>query len=201
MTAITLLAPNQQDASVDKINGPLDMFFGCVGALFYIMNQDDVQISIAAMKASGNGHIPLGDVLTNGSNIQLRTYAAELAGMAAIGVVHSQLADPETAPPPELADYFYAVAKHGLDSAISFSPLRAMKICSLLGMYNIVVKATVALAYIGLGLSLPRNQKISLKTCPPGWSLSYYEDIRRTYRTLVHLQCWLSASLDHDQIR
>ncbi|CAN9110090.1 unnamed protein product [Alternaria alternata] len=148
MTAITLLAPNQQDASVDKINGPLDMFFGCVGALFYIMNKDDVQISIAAMKASGNGHIPLGDVLTNGSNIQLRTYAAELAGMAAIGVVHSQLADPETAPPPELADYFYAVAKHGLDSAISFSPLRAMKICSLLGMYNIVVKATVALAYI-----------------------------------------------------
>ena len=100
MTAVTLLAPNQQDASVDKINGPLDMFFGCVGALFYIMNQDDVQISIAAMKASGNGHIPLGDVLTNGSNIQLRTYAAELAGMAAIGVVHSQLADPETAPPP-----------------------------------------------------------------------------------------------------
>ena len=207
MTAITLLAPNQQDASVDKIDGPLDMFFGCVGALFYIMNKDDVQISIAAMKASGNGHIPLGDVLTNGSNIQLRTYAAELAGMAAIGVVHSQLADPETAPPPELADYFYAVAKHGLDSAISFSPLRAMKICSLLGMYNIVVKATVALAYIGmilhlnisigsvttyqfpeLGLSLPRNQKISLKTCPPGWSLSYYEDIRRTYRTLVHLQ-------------
>lgn len=66
MTAVTLLAPNQQDASVDKINGPLDMFFGCVGALFYIMNQDDVQISIAAMKASGNGHIPLGDVLTNG---------------------------------------------------------------------------------------------------------------------------------------
>ncbi|RYO02259.1 hypothetical protein AA0120_g409 [Alternaria tenuissima] len=217
MTAVTLLAPNQQDASVDKINGPLDMFFGCVGALFYIMNQDDVQISIAAMKASGNGHIPLGDVLTNGSNIQLRTYAAELAGMAAIGVVHSQLADPETAPPPELADYFYAVAKHGLDSAISFSPLRAMKICLLLGMYNIVVKATVALAYIGmilhlnisignvttyhfpeLGLSLPRNQKISLKTCPPGWSPSYYEDIRRTYRTLVHLQCWLSASLDHD---
>ncbi|KAH8643551.1 hypothetical protein IG631_01014 [Alternaria alternata] len=217
MMAITLLAPNQQDAFVDKINGPLDMFFGCVGALFYIMNKDDVQISIAAMKASGNGHIPLGDVLTNGSNIQLRTYAAELAGMAAIGVVHSQLADPETAPPPELADYFYAVAKHGLDSAISFSPLRAMKICSLLGMYNIVVKATVALAYIGmilhlnisirsvttyqfpeLGLSLPRNQKISLKTCPPGWSLGYYEDIRRTYRTLVHLQCWLSASLDHD---
>ncbi|CAG5149096.1 uncharacterized protein ALTATR162_LOCUS2297 [Alternaria atra] len=217
VTGIALLAPNQQDASVDKINGPLEMFFNCVGALFYIMNRDDVQISITALKASGNGHTPLGDMFNNGSRTQLRTYAAELAGMAAIGVVHSQLADPATAPPPELADYFYAVAKHGLDSAISYSPLRAMKVCALLGMYNIVVKATVALAYIGmirnlnipirnvtanylpeLGLSLPRNHKISLAQCPPGWSPGYYDDIRRTHRTLVHLQCWLSASLDYD---
>jgi hypothetical protein len=29
-----------------------------------------------------------------------------------------------------------------------------MKVCALLGMYNIVVKATVALAYIGMTLSL-----------------------------------------------
>jgi hypothetical protein len=82
-----------------------------------------------------------------------------------------------------------------------------MKVCALLGMYNIVVKATVALAYIGmipnlntpirnitanylpeLGLSLPRNHRISLAQCPPGWSPGYYDDIRRTHRTLVHLQ-------------
>ncbi|KAG9192483.1 hypothetical protein G6011_11217 [Alternaria panax] len=203
VTGIVLLAPDQQYASIDKINGPLDMFFNCVGALFYIMNRDDVQVSITAIEASGNGQTPLGHVFNNGSSIQLRTYAAELAGMAshtlaAIGVIHFQLADPATAPPPELADYFYAVAKHGLDSAISYSPLRAMRVCALLGMYNIVVKATVALAYIELGLSLPRNHKISLKHCPPGWSPSYYEDICRTHRTLVHLRCWLSASLDYD---
>ncbi|KAL1800093.1 hypothetical protein ACET3X_000435 [Alternaria dauci] len=172
LTAVTLLAPNQKDASVDKIDGSLEMFFDCVGALFYVMNKDDVQVSIAAMKASGNSHIPLGDVFINGNNIQLRTYAVELAGMAAIGVVHFQLADPATAPPPEFTDYFYAVAKHGLDSAISFNPLRAMKLCALLSMYNIVFKATVALAYIELGLSLPRNHKISLKQCPPDWSLN-----------------------------
>lgn len=81
VTGIALLAPNQQDASVDKINGPLEMFFNCVGALFYIMNRDDVQISITALKASGNGHTPLGDMFNNGSRTQLRTYAAELAGM------------------------------------------------------------------------------------------------------------------------
>jgi hypothetical protein len=149
IAGITLLAPNQNDANLDKIAGALDMFFNCVGALFYVMNRVDVEASIAALKASGNGHIPLGNVFSNGSTIQLRTYAAEIAGMASIGVIHSQLADPTTAPPPELADYFYAVAKHGLDSAILYDPLRAMNVCALLGMYNIVVKARVALAYIG----------------------------------------------------
>jgi hypothetical protein len=125
-----------------------------VGALFYVVNRNDVEVSIAAMKASGNGHTSLGDMLNNVSKTQLRTYAAELAGMAAIGVVHSQLADPATAPPPELADYFSAVAKHGLDSAISYCPIRAMRVCALLGMYNFVVKATVALAYVGMILNV-----------------------------------------------
>ncbi|KAI4928432.1 uncharacterized protein J4E92_005918 [Alternaria infectoria] len=198
VTGITLLAPNHENASVSNVHGPLEMFFNCVGALFYIMNRNDVQACIEAIKASGNENMPLGHMFSNGSTIELRTYAAEIAGMASIGVIHSQLADPTKAPPPELADYFYAVAKHGLDSAILYDPLRAMNVCALLGMYNIVVKATVALAYIELGLSLPRNRKISLETCPPDWSPSYYDDIRRTHMTLVHLQCWLSASLDYN---
>ena len=149
VTGIALLSPTQQSATVDGLHGPLEMFFNCVGALFYIMNREEVQTRIATMTASGNNHTPLGNFFSNGSSLQLRTYAAELAGMAAIGVVHSQLADPATAPPADLADYFYAVAKHGLDSAILYNPLRAMKVCALVGMYNIVVKATVALAYIG----------------------------------------------------
>ncbi|KAI4955230.1 hypothetical protein J4E91_001088 [Alternaria rosae] len=197
VTGITLVAPHHDSASVSKIHGPLEMFFNCVGALFYVMNRDDVQSDIEAIKAAGNENIPLGNMFSNGSTIRIRTYAAELAGMAAIGVIHSQLADPMKAPPPELADYFYAVAKHGLDSAILYDPFRAMNVCALLGMYNIVVKATVALAYIELGLSLPRNRKICLEKCPPDWSPAYYDDIRRTHTTLVHLQCWLNASLDY----
>ncbi|KAF1835148.1 hypothetical protein BDW02DRAFT_588352 [Decorospora gaudefroyi] len=167
-----LVSPSQKNATVDDLQGPLNMFFNCVGALFYIMNRDEVQATMARMTASGNNHTALGDFFSSGSSLQLRTFAAELAGMASIGVVHSQLADPATAPPAELADYFYTVAKHGLDSAILYNPLRAMKVCALVGMYNIVVKATVALAYIELGLSLARNQKLNLKECPPGWSTS-----------------------------
>lgn len=148
-TNIALVSPAQDAATVENLEGPMNMYFNCVGALFYIMNRSDVQTKIEAMVKSGNNRTPLGNFSGNGSSLQLKTYAAELAGMAAIGVVHSQLADPKNAPPAELADYFYAVCKHGLDSAILHNPLGAMKVCALLAMYNIVVKATVALAYAG----------------------------------------------------
>jgi hypothetical protein len=75
--------------------------------------------------------------------------AAELAGMASIGIVHAQLANPTTAPLAELGEYFYAVAKLGLDTAIVYNPLRAVKLCTLIAMYNIIIHATVALAYLG----------------------------------------------------
>ncbi|KNG46271.1 nitrate assimilation regulatory protein nira [Stemphylium lycopersici] len=165
-TGVTLVSSAQASATVASLQSPLDMFFDCVGALFYIVTRNEAASSIATIEASGNHHTPLGVFFSNGSSLKLRTLSAELSGMAAIGVVHSQLADPSTAPPAELADYFYAVAKHGLDSVILYNPLRAMK--------------------------------LDLKACPQDWSATTYEDIRRTHRTLVHLQCWLSASLDHN---
>lgn len=164
-TGVTLISSAQASATVGSLQSPLDMFFDCVGALFYIVTRNEAASSIATIEASGNHHTPLGAFFSNGSSLELRTLSAELSGMAAIGVVHSQLADPSTAPPAELADYFYAVAKHGLDFAILYNPLRAMKVCALLGMYNIVVKATIALAYIGTASASKNLTVWMLMTC------------------------------------
>jgi hypothetical protein len=133
-------------ATVRGLEGPLEWFFNCVGGLFYIMNKDDVTRSIQSIQEI---ELPLGDIIATENNLAVSTSAAELAGMAAIGVVHAQLANPATAPPPGLADYFYKVAKLGLDNAIQYDGLRAAKICALLAMYNVIVHATVSLAYLG----------------------------------------------------
>jgi hypothetical protein len=92
----------------------------------------------------------IGDIVAANKDAHTTTIAGGLAGMASIGVVHAQLADPATAPPAELADYFYAVAKLSLDVAIEHNPLHAVKICALIAMYNIIVHATVSLAYLGM---------------------------------------------------
>ncbi|KAJ4373412.1 hypothetical protein N0V83_003707 [Neocucurbitaria cava] len=136
-------------ATVNGLDGSLEMFFNCVGLLFYIMKREDVQLNIQAIRAAGHAHTPLGDIVNNGSGLGLATMVSELAGMAAIGVVHAQLADPVSAPPSRLADYFYAVAKQGLDFAIRNNPLRAMKVAALVAMYNVALHAQVALAYTG----------------------------------------------------
>lgn len=138
-----------EHAIVNGLDGLLEWFFNCVGALFYIMNRNEVQQKMEALRASPDAYTPLGDLVASGKDLHIATIAAELAGMASIGVVHAQLADPATAPPANLADYFYAVAKMGLDAAIESNPSRAVKICALLSMYNIVVHAKVALAYLG----------------------------------------------------
>jgi hypothetical protein len=133
-------------ATVQGLEGPLQWFFNCVGALFYITNKEEVKKDIESLDEV---HVSLGDIVTSNKDLKKITIAAELAGMASVGVVHAHLAKSATAPPVELADYFYTVAKLGLDASIRYDPLRAVKICALLAMYNVIVHATVALAYLG----------------------------------------------------
>jgi hypothetical protein len=192
-----------QHATVRDLVGPLEWFFNCVGALFYIMGPEEVDENIQRIQ---HVQVPLGDIVLANEDPKMTTIAAGLAGMAAIGVVHATLADPTTAPPAELADYFYGVAKDGLDAAIECNPLGAVKICALVAMYNIIVHATVALSYLGtsrrasnalayfaytlqdLGISLARRFGIDASTPTAGLSRAEFDNRSRTYRTLVHLQ-------------
>lgn len=51
--------------------------------------------------------------------------------------------------PPEHGDYFLNITKQLLEECIADVPLRAMKVCALIAMCNIVNKATAAFAYVG----------------------------------------------------
>lgn len=205
----SLLAPNpHSQAKVQELDSQFDMFFNCVGILFYVLDREVVRDNIKAVVAAGGDKMPLAQFLGPETSLEMKTLASELAGMAAMGIVHSQLAFPDTAPPVGLADYLYTVAKHGLDFAIMYDPLRAMKLCALLTLYNIISNATVALAYTGktiritssssfadqhqeLGLSLARNHGFKHDVRPEGWSVSEYEDVRRSHRTLIHMHWYV----------
>jgi hypothetical protein len=68
----------------------------------------------------------------------------EACGIAAIGSRYSR-----SQISPEHGNYYFSTARQLLDECIERTPLRAVKVCAILAMCNIVNKATVALAYIG----------------------------------------------------
>jgi hypothetical protein len=75
--------------------------------------------------------------------------------MAAIGTLYLRIpTDLEWHPSTEMAEYFYSLAKHLLDYCVQTCPLRAMKTCSLLAMYNVGLRATVSLSYVGIVVCL-----------------------------------------------
>lgn len=90
------------------------------------------------------------DVYQNGTGDTSKASMSELCAIAAVGCQY--LHDDSLF---ELRQAFYDVAKSFLDDCIESNPLRAMKVCTLLAMYNIMGKSTVALTYISTSLLSP----------------------------------------------
>jgi hypothetical protein len=159
-------ASSAEDITLRKLDRLLNTFFDIIGKLFHVARRDEVFATLETLREASHRETRLADLVTPACDMQLRTEVSELAGMAAIGVVHAQLTDPTSSPPIELADYLYTMAKCGLDCAIQQDPLRAMKIAALLSMYNIVVHSTVALTYAGMPLR-------RLSTMQPDFELTF----------------------------
>lgn len=72
---------------------------------------------------------------------------AALCELCGIGAIASRYDREQLS--PDFGDYCYNVAKQLLDDCLEMSPLASMKVCALLGLVNLLNKATVALAYLG----------------------------------------------------
>lgn len=136
-------------ATVATVKRAVQMFFDCTGLLFHVYEEDQVDQKV--QEALGSITKPeetlFLDVLKQNSS--MRITFAELAGMAGVGILYLRTSKETPLFPRGLAQHFYDITRWLLDSAVEQNPLRAMKVCVLLSMYNIALKATVALMYIG----------------------------------------------------
>ncbi|KAL1639741.1 hypothetical protein SLS58_007639 [Diplodia intermedia] len=108
------------------------VFHQCTGLLFLVFT-----------KAQGGA--ALQEVQDNDDAAISKASICEVCAMAALGAQYSQGRISS-----ENGHYFYNVARQYLDDAIAADPLRAMKACALLAMYNILKKASVSLVYVGM---------------------------------------------------
>lgn len=80
----------------------------------------------------------------------------------------------------------HRMARILLDDVIEESPLEAAKCCALFALYNVMSKATVALAYLEIGMDLMQRENSPALHCV---SLSQHErlDRKKAWRCLMFL--------------
>lgn len=168
----------------------VDSFFNSSGRLFHVFSREQV------MRCHKDVFMNEGCTMA-----KQKTAICCLAAVAAVGVQYNG-DDFDVG-----ADaVFYDVARHFFENLVEEQPLDAIKACTMLAMYNILNKATVSLAYIGLwpngvlvccltdsvvvdiGLSMSKRHSLNDKLYHhPSLSPEEWADYRRAWRSLMFL--------------
>ncbi|KAM7214844.1 hypothetical protein V8F06_009752 [Rhypophila decipiens] len=162
----------------------IQSFYSSSGKLFHVFSREQVDVYYKSVFGLG---------LDGRPNTNNRIALCSLAAVAAVGIQYNP-ADFEKG--SEVV--FYDVARHYFAHVVEEKPLDAIKVCTMLAMYNILSKTTVSLAYVEAGLNLSRRHSLHIGECKPS-SISDVDwvDYRRAWRTLLFISSWLSSTLGY----
>ncbi|KXX73636.1 Nitrogen assimilation transcription factor nit-4 [Madurella mycetomatis] len=163
---------------VDFTKAGVESFFSFSGKLFHVFSQQDTErFSKTIFGLDGR------------PDISQKVAICCLCAVAAVGIQYNCKEFERGS-----EEVFYDVSRHFFSDVLEQRPLDAIKVCTLYALYNIMNKATVALAYVEVGLSMSRKQATSHAS---SLSISESVDFRRTWRTLVFFSSWLSSTLGY----
>jgi hypothetical protein len=155
-------------------------FHECSGKLFHVCDEDEIEASYDHVFHNPDGDLP--------SAVSL----CRLSALAAVGCLYMKGKEGD-----KLKQTFYHIAKSLLDSCIETDPLISSTFCTLVSMYNIMSRATVALVYIELGISLCRRFQVHTVCRPPTLSEERWKSGKRAWRTLIFAGAWISATIGY----
>ncbi|KAK4187014.1 hypothetical protein QBC35DRAFT_385935 [Podospora australis] len=168
--------------SAKSVSDGVQSFFGSSGKLFHVFSPEQAQEyywTVFGLKG-----LP---------NVKERKAICCLCIIAAIGVQYNPSDFEQGAD-----ELLYNVARRFFTDVMEESPLEAIKVCTLLAMYNVMNKATAALAYIEVGLSMSKRQSENTGVAHPALlSQAEWVDFRKTWRTLMFFSSWLSSTLGY----
>lgn len=169
----------------------VDAFFSCSGKLFHVFTAEQVAVYHHAVFAGGSSAV--------------QTSGPMVCCLMAVAAIGAQYVEGILSRDSEVL--LYDAARHNLEDVLEHRPYDAIKVCTLLCMYNVLNKTTAALAYSGtilfafssfssfyclltarleIGLAMCRRFGLHLKHGrQPSMSEDVWIDYRRTWRTLV----------------
>ncbi|KAI0969368.1 hypothetical protein F4678DRAFT_440212 [Xylaria arbuscula] len=161
----------------------IDGFFSCSGKLFHVFSQDQVSSLVDSV---------YGEV--DGQSKDLKADIGSLMAVAAVGSQYTNAIEEND----EVGETFYNIAKFYLEDVITQRPLEAIKVCTLLCMYNVFSKTTASLAYSDAGLGICDRYGLHCQRRQlDGITDSAWLEYRKAWRTLVFLSAWLSVTLGY----
>lgn len=161
----------------DKLRRAVDAFFASVGKLFHVFSYEQ-------------GRLLFDRVYRPPHNARDNPSICELNALGALGWCYRREGLPSSD-----GELYYSFARHYVEDSIHASPLRGMRSCALIAMYNIMDRPTVALAYLDLGLSVARQRGLHGRVRPLEMLRDDWIDCKRVWRTLTSLGSWLAACI------
>ncbi|ENH62880.1 hypothetical protein FOC1_g10006346 [Fusarium oxysporum f. sp. cubense race 1] len=96
-----------------------------------------------------------------------------------------------------------SISRLFLDYVVEQAPLRAMRICCCLGIYNVIAKSSLAISYTVLsgfedwGILLGSSSGLCVGKKPPGLSEQDFKGYIKTFTALITVRSWVTATLGH----
>ncbi|KAF2395715.1 hypothetical protein EJ06DRAFT_260707 [Trichodelitschia bisporula] len=202
----TLLDVFRIPEAVATLTSAIDTFYLGTGIMFYVMPKTEGYnlLSQFHTEFGGGDGTTLGRMFCEPLDQQSKVLLCELAGMAAVGLQYGRDPIPalrfegtKAAGTLEFVDSFYMISKHFLEAVIQFDPVRAIRSCALLALFNVIAHSTMALAYADMGLTLADRFGLTQPQQPAAVSQEEWLDRKKILRTLVIIRCWLVATLGY----
>ncbi|CVL03486.1 related to nitrate assimilation regulatory protein nirA [Fusarium mangiferae] len=182
-----LLSTETSDATIQAMRDGVNCYFSCLGTMYPIYTREETNSITDTFLESQEG---------KPDQVLSRKIAyGELLAICAVGFQY----DRQTLPSgnASICTPFYQKARLFLDYVVEKAPLRAMRICCCLGIYNVIAKSSLAISYTDWGILLGSSSGLCVGKRPHTLSEQDFKGYVKTFTALITVRSWLTATLGH----
>ncbi|KAF5975136.1 nitrate assimilation regulatory nirA [Fusarium coicis] len=182
-----LLSTETSDVAIQALRDGVDCYFSYLGTMFPIYTRKEADSIIDSFLASREGRPD--------QVVSKKVAYGELLAICALGFQY----DRQTLPNgnASICTPFYQKARLFLDYVVEKAPLRAMRICCCLGIYNVIAKSSLAISYTDWGILLGSSSGLAVGKRPATFSETEFNGYTRTFAALITVRSWVTATLGH----
>ncbi|KAH7147414.1 hypothetical protein DER46DRAFT_665866 [Fusarium sp. MPI-SDFR-AT-0072] len=179
-----LLSTETSDVAIQALRDGVDCYFLYMGNMFPIYTRKEANSILDTFQEAKPDQV-----------VSRKVAYGELLAICALGFQY----DRQTLPNgnASVCTPFYQKARLFLDYVVEQAPLRAMRICCCLGIYNVIAKSSLAISYTDWGILLGSSSGLAVGKKPPGLSEQDFNGYIKTFAALITVRSWVTATLGH----